>query len=197
MQNGRITSPPWYRRQCRSNGDRAEGETHLMESPPPPSQDHPWTLALPIKDRLTHDANNSETLPWRTPPVWEWSWGRFIRPDAAPTTPTTPTKPNHNYRANEPNPPPSRHQSSRRKERGPARSPVEIWRQTNHLPDRLSLAARSGSEANAVVWCGTYKDWELSCLFGNIFQQLYIMESLRKEVRFIPPSLVLFEYKTS
>ena len=43
-----------------------------------------------LKDRQAHSATNSETPPWRTTPVWEKSWGRFICPGAAPTTPTTP-----------------------------------------------------------------------------------------------------------
>jgi hypothetical protein len=44
--------------------------------------------ATDLKDRQTHVANNSKTLPSKSPPVWEWCCDRFICSDAAPTTPT-------------------------------------------------------------------------------------------------------------
>jgi hypothetical protein len=39
------------------------------------------------RDRQEHVAINSEMPPWRSPPVWEWSWGRIICRDDAPTIP--------------------------------------------------------------------------------------------------------------
>jgi hypothetical protein len=39
------------------------------------------------RDRQAHIAINSEMPPWRSPLVWEWSWGRIICQDDAPTIP--------------------------------------------------------------------------------------------------------------
>jgi hypothetical protein len=92
------------------------------------------------RNRQTHDAINSETPPWRAPPVWEWSWGRFIHPGAAPTTPTALHDLQNQILTTEWRdriPPPCHHRSSRLRERGPSQTSVEMGLEKCCLPGRL------------------------------------------------------------
>jgi len=128
--------------------------------------------AVDLRDRQRHDAINSETPPWRTPPVWEWGWGRFIRPGAAPTTPMT----HHDLKIQNLTterrngvPSPSCCRNSGRRERGPAHRPVEIGGKESPRPSRLVAAAAARVGKQMGLTAITPKHSSLNCLVTSNF----------------------------